>query len=1114
MFAPPPTELNAALIHHCFGRLHAEQGGACARAGAVTLESVQAVDPLEPGTPIEIAAKVQDSRLQPFASRLYYQAGGDWPLSGECDCPAGSDCKHCAAVAFAWMYHRPEPVASDSEWAQWLQALQQSTVTRPEGPLPSQIIYILEPALQDEGFLQVQVAVRKRLPGPGQRWRSPIPLPAGDIEGQLGARGNDREIAAVLRSLQPGMMGRSRPGQNLTLKGRMGALALDLMLESGRAYGRVGVDQVRDNPLQAAPARKMQVVWQAVPGGQQLKPQLDPPASHYFTLGAHLYYLDSERDQIGRTAIPPAQMALLQKAPVVASSAVPRITQALGKVLPEAAPPESPITEHRIPAGALVPVLSLQGSPTGAHQALLQFAYGSQRLDADPQQPAEVVIHKGEHIYRIQRNPIGEQQARQQLLQSELIPLANDPTRFGFAESQALEGLPSPYVRAWHHWMQECLPALKAQGWLIEMDDSFRLQFLPSPAWQAELVASSPEEKWFDLALGIDLNGERVDLLPLLVRLLKTVPDPKALRQELEQHDVWLLPLDPHPMQQWAARSTDRKLPQRWLEVPTRRLVRMLDLLVELYDYLPGKEDTLGLSAFAALQVTTQVQLNPDDYGVQWQAPPGLKAAAQQLAGHPQDGWAEVPPPTGLQATLRPYQQRGLNWLQTLRSLGLNGILADDMGLGKTLQTLAHLLVEKQAGRLTTPALVVAPTSVLENWRREAQRFAPDLRCLLLHGPDRNATPEAIAQADLVLTSYTLLRQDAPSHRATVYTWLILDEAQNIKNPRSRTALVACAQPAKHRLCLSGTPVENHLEELWSLFHFLMPGFLETLERFKSRWQHPIERQGDTRRQALLRERVRPLMLRRRKREVERELPPKVEMVRTVTLGQAQRDLYETTRLAVDLQVNRILREKGLKRSRIMVLDALLKLRQICCHPQLLALPEAKKVKRSAKLELLMEMLPEMVQEGRRILIFSQFVTMLNLIESELQAAGITYELLTGQTRRRQHAIDRFQNGEVPVFLISLKAGGVGLNLTTADTVIHYDPWWNPASQQQAEDRAWRIGQTHPVFVYKLIAAGTVEERILMLQEAKHDLREQLFDADPAATLQMETLLGLLAQSS
>ena len=325
------------------------------------------------------------------------------------------------------------------------------------------------------------------------------------------------------------------------------------------------------------------------------------------------------------------------------------------------------------------------------------------------------------------------------------------------------------------------------------------------------------------------------------------------------------------------------------------------------------------------------------------------------------------------------------------------------------------------------------------------------------------------------------------------YHVVVLDEAQAIKNPRARAGQVARTLRTRHRLCLTGTPIENHLGELWSLFHFLMPGFLWEQAAFRRLFRNPIEKGGDQSRQQWLARRVAPFLLRRTKAEVERELPPKTEIVRSIELEGAQRDLYETLRLAMHEKVRSEIARKGMERSHVIILDALLKLRQVCCDPRLVKLESARRVTQSAKLAMLMELLPEMLDEGRRVLLFSQFTSMLSLIEAELDSRSIDYVKLTGQTRDRSTRIDRFQSGAVPLFLISLKAGGTGLNLTAADTVIHYDPWWNPAVENQATDRAHRIGQDKPVFVYKLLTEGTVEQKIAALQERKKKLAEGVF---------------------
>ncbi|MDQ6977002.1 MAG: DEAD/DEAH box helicase, partial [Ghiorsea sp.] len=450
-----------------------------------------------------------------------------------------------------------------------------------------------------------------------------------------------------------------------------------------------------------------------------------------------------------------------------------------------------------------------------------------------------------------------------------------------------------------------------------------------------------------------------------------------------------------------------------------------------------------------------------------------------------------IEPPQGLNAELRDYQREGLNWLQMMMRTGVHGILADDMGLGKTIQTLACILKEKEEGRLKHPALVIAPTSLMHNWRMEAQKFTPDLKVLVLHGAHRARYFDNIAQYDLVLTTYPLLPRDAGFLIDEPYHMLILDEAQNIKNPRAKASQLVREFNARHRICLTGTPIENHLGELWAQFDFLMPGYLYDQKNFGNLFRKPIEQDGSESRQDALNIRVRPFLLRRMKEDVAKELPAKSNIVRSVELEGGQRALYESVRLAMQKKVRDSVAAMGVAKSQIIVLDALMKMRQVCCDPRLVKQMDTDGIP-SAKTDMLKEMLPEMVEEGRKILLFSQFAEMLRLIESLCDELGLPYVKLTGQTRDRITPVEQFQNGEVPIFLISLKAGGTGLNLTAADTVIHFDPWWNPAAEDQATDRAHRIGQDKPVFVYKLTTIGTVEEKILEMQERKRALANSI----------------------
>ncbi len=487
-----------------------------------------------------------------------------------------------------------------------------------------------------------------------------------------------------------------------------------------------------------------------------------------------------------------------------------------------------------------------------------------------------------------------------------------------------------------------------------------------------------------------------------------------------------------------------------------------------------------------------------------------LKAPARwQEWARLQQGQQELQPLDfgSLNATLREYQRYGASWLGFLASNGLGGILADDMGLGKTVQALAFL--RNRPG----PSLVVCPSSLVFNWKREAERFTPERKLLVLEGSQRSRHFSGIAEADLVITSYPLLRRDADKYQDIIFNTIILDEAQHIKNPDTQNAQAATRLRAERRFILTGTPVENSVRDIWSLMHFVMPGYLGDRDDFRERYEIPITRHSSGEAMTRLSRRLRPFLLRRRKQEVARDLPAKLEQVAYCELTQKQRDTYAALLQGARTQVEAAQGEKNSGRARMLMLTALLRLRQAACDLRLLKADE-KRATASGKVELLGELLSEAIDGGHRVLVFSQFVSMLSLLRQELDAEGIGYCYLDGSTKDRAAEVDRFQNGAAPVFLISLKAGGTGLNLTAADTVIHFDPWWNPAVEAQATDRAHRIGQEKVVTSYKLIARGTVEEKILALQRKKREMIDATIETEEPLmeSLSMDEISSLLME--
>ena len=908
---------------------------------------------------------------------------------------------------------------------------------------------------------------------------------------------DDEDLVRFFIAMRSGQ--NSQTGSATEPKGKIGAALLQMLSDQGKllwsnSWADVGNGLVY--PLQAGVLRQAHLVWREEGkhlrlGWQVAGPGATHGVNHDFIFGPGSaasvsqidymlptdppWYIDNlscgvlALNQGGSDIALPQLQALVAQAPLLNGSDKVRVSQLLlAHGLQQLMPlPQALLQRVRsdVAAQAVLLLDSAKLADGRWHDfAVLSHDYGGQRVSSDPAQ--RVVRQNADVTEIIERNSSAEAASLQRL------------QALGFKAAAPLQGMKGALLlqsqNDWLSFAGSAIAELAAQGWIIEKSAKYRYDVALVEDWYANVSLATPElaSAWFELELGILVDQQRVPLLPVLVQLIRNAPDdfnPKALAAHLDgEHMLATLP------------SGVR------VALPWSRVKPILSTLGELY-FSDKIKTSLRLSTLDAARLDELACA----LTLRWSGGEQLRAMGSKLR---QFGAVQkVAAPLGLQATLRDYQADGLAWMQFLREYDLAGILADDMGLGKTVQTLAHILLEKEAGRLTSPALVIAPTSLMGNWQDEAARFAPGLRVLLLQGKDRDQQFEQIDVSDIVLTTYALLPRDQDKLREHQFHLLILDESHYIKNTRSKAAQSAGLLRARHRLCLSGTPLENHLGELWSQFHFLLPGLLGDEKTFNTQFRHPIERQDDPLRRILLNRRIKPFLLRRTKDNVAKELPLKTEVVRKIALTGPQRDLYETVRLAMDQKVREEIDKKGVARSQIVILEALLKLRQVCCDPRLVkSLPQKKQGAGSAKLIDLMQMLEDLLEEGRKILVFSQFTSMLALIEEELKARSIAYALLTGDTKDRAAQVAAFQQGAVPVFLISLKAGGVGLNLTAADTVIHYDPWWNPAAENQATDRAWRIGQNKPVFVYKLIAKGTLEEKIQLLQRKKADLAQSI----------------------
>jgi superfamily II DNA or RNA helicase len=1037
--------------------------------------------------------EVQGTQRRPYVVDVRFYDVDDAPwVEGDCTCPVGFQCKHVAALLLAGRELleapqdgvRPELMRWLTRFRAHADADADTGASAPRIALAYQLGWS---RLHQRHEIQLLKARRdadgdiRALDEPWSQVEAALIKPPKFV--------TDDDLV-ILRSLWLDHA-RERHG-HFPLRGASGGDVLHRLIATGRLFPAPAGDASARAPLRAltrGAARPGRIDWETQPDGR-LRPVLrTEPAAAMVLATEPVWYVDAGAGEAGivELSLPFAQLPDYLAMPPISLAEAPLVAAMLSELAPGLPPPPA-APEHaavRVIDTPPVPVLALTTLAGGlpgasaraqpADVATVAFDYEGVSVRTDSR--ATLVPLPGGGVIQIRRRYDDE---KQRLLELRKAGLQVVPARASARHALAETRLALPDSQAWAAFVDVTVPELERGGWRVTIAPAFRHRVIEIDA--IEGTAHQAGDGWFDLEMGIAVGERTVRLEPLLAGLFRR--DRRWLGGALDSID------DDEPIELTTERAER-------LRLRAGRLKPVVRVLVDLFDGLGSwkAEDRLRIPALDAGRLASL-----DDTG-RWQF--RGDASLRELASRLQRGAGvrPVPVPRGLRAQLRPYQHEGLSWMQFLREHGLAGVLADDMGLGKTVQTLAHVLAEKEAGRLERPALVVMPTTLVHNWRAEAHRFAPELKVLELNGPQRKERFARIGEHELVLTTYALLWRDHAALAEHDYHLLILDEAQHVKNAATRAAGAVRALRARHRLCVTGTPLENHLGELWAQFDFLLPGFLGTQKDFTKRWRNPVERNGDEVRRDLLARRLLPFMLRRRKDDVASELPQKTTIVRSVDLQGAQRDLYEIVRTAMQARVREAVSAQGLARSRIIVLDALLKLRQVCCDPRLVKLERAARVKESAKLELLLAMLPELIEEGRRVLLFSQFTGMLALIAAALDKAGIPYVTLTGDTADRASPVERFQRGEVPLFLISLKAGGVGLNLTAADTVIHYDPWWNPAAENQASDRAHRLGQDKPVFVYKLIAAGSIEEKIVQLQARKAALADGILSDDAQASV-------------
>ncbi|MCK1678393.1 DEAD/DEAH box helicase [Bradyrhizobium sp. 147] len=1038
-----------------------------------------------------VSAQVRGSGANRYEVDIVLVFSGDElvDLDGDCSCPMEYNCKHVAATLLEVLSGREVPAAGtqaasnapmappvlSSELTSWIDSVGRTVRGDGAGADQNQcLLYCLEPS--DHAMPRLELSLRsvRVLKGGGfaDNYTSPSLY---EFKAERAPK--------YFRDVDIDIMTQVATGtRSYYEQGPYSEELLKRIVATGRAFW---LDHKR-SPLTWADARSGRIEWRST-GKSGLTPHLLVPGAVALNAEPPVY-VDEAAGLIGpvQSGLPPRLAFKILSAPAIPRAQVEEVSRRLSQKLPEShhgllpAPPtvavsieEDPHPVLRLRLGHVASYYSYSRGGNQEHGpaavATLGFRYGG--FDIGPTQRASrVELFQAGKLFSITRRQSKEKQARKRLAD---IGLRDARTALPALDFRHANDLTLSNQGGWFDFLAQHAERLRSEGFEILVDEDFPFRLADSSGdFDAALESSGID--WFELALGIDIDGERHDLAPHVAALV-SAPDfrPERLRRLAEKGDRFYLPLaDGRQL----ALAADRFLP----------------LVLALHSLHMNGTLADGSKKIRLSQADVVPLLGLENENFVFRGADNLR----RLAGLLQTRGLTAPdlPPT-FRATLRPYQAQGVAWLDLLRESGLGGVLADDMGLGKTIQILALIALEKQRGRLTNPVLVVAPTSLMTNWSAEAQKFAPDVKVLVLQGPERKEKFPAIGEHDLVLTTYPLIARDREVLLAREWHIAVLDEAQTVKNPDAATTRWLRDVKAAHRFCLTGTPMENHLGELWSIMSFANPGYLGDKAAFSRQWRSPIEKRGDKVRTEALAQRVKPFLLRRTKAEVATELPAKSEILETIVLEGPQRDLYDSIRLSMSRKVREAIAARGFAKSHIVVLEALLRMRQACCDPALLKLRDGVE-RPSAKLERLMEMVSELLSEGRKIIVFSQFTSMLDLIRRRLDANGLRYSLLTGDTKDRKAAIETFQNGSAELFLISLKAGGVGLNLTTADTVIIFDPWWNPAVEEQAIDRAHRIGQHKAVFVYRLVAAGTIEEKMDELKARKRALAGSLFERD------------------
>ncbi len=1063
-----------------------------------------------------ITAQVRGSARAPYVQKISLAYNGTGALSridGICTCPMARNCKHVAAAVIAWEktgsapQEAPPPPAPHlaPTLQHWLARVRQADAAEAAAPDGDPDVY--PPTVRDRLLYAVGLertsgrlivtAMKGTLRKDGTLGKTHRRFDAGRLAWEDAPKFIRPVDLRILHRIEAFGLVMSHYSHSRALPEPGSILALlEMIAETGR--GTWG--ELQGPVLEIGPPRRGTIEWSAGEDGIQRPRLVDGEGAELAILPINPpAYADPPSGAVGPLTLdmPPKLAAAVLAAPDIPPEAAGAIAEALGTLRQARLAGPKPIRSETRSGIVPVPVLRLFALElrrtyrrwgTGATVTLpalrLAFDYAGREVAGFPY--GDPKARDGDTVVTLSRDRAAEQRAHQRISVpgtdriDELAQFAPGAGASPFdrvfeADLADGDGPGFDARRAALAFTAEELPLLRAEGWRVEIDPSWPYRLHDGPVEIRAGIAGGGADR---LSLGVTLSAadEALDLAPLIGSIIGVLPlDVEGALAGGFDLDEFLEDL---VLYQRLADGTHVPLQGEALAPLVRAVLAAPGLLGGFHPAEAGRLPDLAEAL--------------EGCGIPFDGGPRILELGRKLKALASAPMTE--PPAGLHAELRPYQKTGYGWLNALAETGFGGVLADDMGLGKTLQALALLVARHRGIGSDRPSLLIVPTSLVGTWRREAARFAPDLKVLVLHGADRHDRRDAIKDHHVVVTTYPLLHRDHGFLLARDWDVAILDEAQAVKNPATAVARHIRDIEARTRLALTGTPLENSLEDLWALFDWLIPGLLGDRKGFRTRFRTPIERDGDTAAQATLNARIRPFLMRRTKAEVAADLPMKSEFNEIVPLGVQQRALYETIRLSMDARVREAIAAKGLAASRITILDALLKLRQVCCDPALLKQGADKPITDSAKRARLMEMLESLIAEGRRVLVFSQFVTMLELIEREVRARGWTYAKLTGKTRNREELVAGFQTGTTPLFLISLKAGGVGLTLTAADTVILYDPWWNPAVERQAMDRVHRIGQDRAVFVYRLLAEGSVEEAITALQARKQALADALFE--------------------